>query len=155
LMLRYPWPGNVRELRNAVEHAVVIARGPIAIAGDLPRKVRELEPRPPTPGPSPSTAPSDLRAEVQRFETQAILMALRQPTRNRTQAARLLQLPVRTLSNKIQQYGISKLGFGLKASDAPSPTPRPLRRERAVRRRASTRRRRGPRCRAGPGAGRP
>ena len=40
LLLRYPWPGNVRELENAVERAVVMARGKELIAELLPLTVR-------------------------------------------------------------------------------------------------------------------
>jgi two-component system response regulator HydG len=40
-LLRHPWPGNVRELHNAVEHAVVLARGTRAEVADLPEDVRE------------------------------------------------------------------------------------------------------------------
>ena len=36
LLVRYDWPGNVRELENAVERAVVLARGPTIEARDLP-----------------------------------------------------------------------------------------------------------------------
>jgi DNA-binding NtrC family response regulator len=32
----HPWPGNVRQLENAIEHAVVMARGEAIVPGDLP-----------------------------------------------------------------------------------------------------------------------
>ena len=35
----YNWPGNVRELENAMERAVVMARGDVITPGDLPRSV--------------------------------------------------------------------------------------------------------------------
>ena len=37
----YAWPGNVRELEHAVERAVVLARGDVLEAGDLPETVRK------------------------------------------------------------------------------------------------------------------
>ena len=37
----YAWPGNVRELEHAVERAVVLARGDVLDAGDLPETVRK------------------------------------------------------------------------------------------------------------------
>jgi DNA-binding NtrC family response regulator len=125
LLLRYGWPGNIRELRNAVEHAVVVAQRPMVQAIDLPRRVREFaatmlqeEEPPPPAAPRPSApaalAPAgDLREGVQRYETQLILEALRAAQGNRTEAARRLQIPVRTLSHKLKQYGIKKLGFGV------------------------------------------
>jgi len=64
----------------------------------------------------------DLRASVQRYEVQVILEALRQANWNRTEAARLLQIPVRTLFHKIRQHGIKKLGFGVDGTDTgPGP----------------------------------
>mgnify|MGYP003694153841 CR=1 FL=1 len=36
----YDWPGNVRQLRNAIERAVVLARGPVLDLTDLPSRSR-------------------------------------------------------------------------------------------------------------------
>jgi transcriptional regulator with PAS, ATPase and Fis domain len=36
-LFQHDWPGNVRELQNAIEHAVVRARGPVILPRDLPR----------------------------------------------------------------------------------------------------------------------
>jgi DNA-binding NtrC family response regulator len=121
VMLRYNWPGNIRELRNAVEHAVVVAAGPLVGPADLPRRVRDfvsdlLRSEEPDGSHAP---PSDLRGGMARYETQMILEALRATGGNRTEAARRLQIPVRTLSHKIRRYGIKKLGFGVDAISAP------------------------------------
>jgi two-component system response regulator HydG len=43
LLVAYAWPGNVRELRNAMEHAVALARGDEIAADDLPPRVRSYE----------------------------------------------------------------------------------------------------------------
>jgi NtrC-family two-component system response regulator AlgB len=39
----YPWPGNLRELCNAVERAVILARGREILSEDLPSELRELQ----------------------------------------------------------------------------------------------------------------
>ncbi len=39
-LVTWRWPGNVRELRNVVERAVVVARGDVVTADDLPERVR-------------------------------------------------------------------------------------------------------------------
>jgi transcriptional regulator with PAS, ATPase and Fis domain len=40
LMERYNWPGNVRELQNVVERAVLLGKGPVITAADLPTELR-------------------------------------------------------------------------------------------------------------------
>jgi NtrC-family two-component system response regulator AlgB len=40
-LLNYDWPGNLRELRNAIERAVIMARGECVIARDFPMELRE------------------------------------------------------------------------------------------------------------------
>jgi len=42
LLLDYSWPGNVRELGNALEYAVVVAKGETILPEDLPVEIREL-----------------------------------------------------------------------------------------------------------------
>ena len=41
LLIRNRWPGNVRELENAIERAVLVAKGPRSRVGDLPESIRE------------------------------------------------------------------------------------------------------------------
>jgi len=104
LLRAYPWPGNVRELRNAVERGAAIARGQVITAEDLPERIRRAgglrlavcddEPR-----------QRSLRDLLQEYETALIRRALEQ-SRDRRRAARLLGLPLRTLSHKMSQYGV-------------------------------------------------
>jgi transcriptional regulator with GAF, ATPase, and Fis domain len=46
LLQSYDFPGNVRELKNALEHAVIMARGEEVTLADLPRSIRESRPAP-------------------------------------------------------------------------------------------------------------
>jgi len=105
---RYNWPGNVRELRNVIERAVVLAEGKALMLEDLTERVRKGS-RPASPtGPVPESLPSDYREHVRKFETELILQALRKHNGNQTEAAKALNLPLRTLVHKIQTYGIKK-----------------------------------------------
>ena len=113
----YAWPGNVRELRNVIERAVVLATGSMIAIEDLTDRVRgarpttaepaarEPEPREPEPA---ADEPTDYKEHVRRYEAELILRALHKAGGNQTEAARALNLPLRTLVHKIQTYGIKK-----------------------------------------------
>ena len=112
LVRRYPWPGNVRELKNAIERAVVIARGDLVTEADLPARVREAAGR-------VSNAPEEgagelgdfkerVRQQTQKLETEMIVEALRRTNGNQTEAAKLLNMPVRTFTHKMKELGIKK-----------------------------------------------
>jgi NtrC-family two-component system response regulator AlgB len=65
----YRWPGNVRELANALERAVVLARGNTVRAEDLPDRL--LAPAAPA---VPAPAPTHLSLEeVERRHVEAVL----------------------------------------------------------------------------------
>jgi two-component system, NtrC family, response regulator AtoC len=112
----YPWPGNVRELRNAIERAAVLAEGKAITLADLTERVRGGH-RTPAPDPADPADPADsagpdlsgdYREHVRKFEIELILRALHKHNGNQTEAARALNLPLRTLVHKIQTYGIKK-----------------------------------------------
>ncbi|HLK11237.1 MAG TPA: sigma 54-interacting transcriptional regulator [Candidatus Binatia bacterium] len=97
------WPGNIRELANAIEHAVVLAAGPLVEAADL-----GLD-----PGPAADDATDgDLAyrrvvpAAVDSAERAVIQRALVAAGQNRTRAARLLGIGRRTLLYKLKRYGL-------------------------------------------------
>ncbi|HWU87534.1 MAG TPA: sigma-54 dependent transcriptional regulator, partial [Kofleriaceae bacterium] len=109
----YPWPGNVRELRNVIERAVVLCEGTSITLAELTERVRGgLRASAPdegaaegAEGPEPA---GDYKEHVRRFEVDLILRALRKHNGNQTEAAKALNLPLRTLVHKIQTYGIKK-----------------------------------------------
>jgi DNA-binding NtrC family response regulator len=117
---RHDWPGNVRELRNAIERAAVIARAGCITADDLPERVRAAagfagpvagEPRASADEASNEdgqllSGEGDLRARVGRYEARVIAAAIHAAGGNQTEAARLLGVPVRTLSDKIRRLGV-------------------------------------------------
>jgi len=116
LLREYDWPGNVRELRNAVERAVVICGGDSITVEDLPEPVRPAGSRPLTSTlvppdeiparPLPRLGEVALKQAVQRFEADFVRSALLHTDWNRKEAARLLGVPLRTLSHKMQVYGL-------------------------------------------------
>jgi DNA-binding NtrC family response regulator len=58
-----------------------------------------------------SGMPIDLRELLKHHESELILAALEQTQGNRSEAARLLSIPLRTLSHKMRQLGIKRGGF--------------------------------------------
>ena len=90
---RHPFPGNVRELGNVLSRALVRARGPVLSPADL-----TLSPAPP---PSGAFAAPELPLELAALERMAIAEALRRTGGNRTHAARLLGIGLRTLRARL------------------------------------------------------
>ena len=99
----YSWPGNVRELRNVVERGSVIADGERIELRDLPDRVRSGGTRA-TLAPSPYDGA--FKDRVQQFERDLIADALDRAGGNQTEAAKILQMPLRTLVHKIGVYGL-------------------------------------------------
>jgi NtrC-family two-component system response regulator AlgB len=93
----YAWPGNVRELVNALERAVVLARGDVIAAEDLPDRL--LAPPPTT---TPASAPE---ASLDELERRHIQQVLADSTTLEEAAARLGINPT-TLWRKRKRYGI-------------------------------------------------
>ncbi|MGE5190812.1 MAG: sigma-54-dependent transcriptional regulator [Gemmatimonadota bacterium] len=102
VLLAHRWPGNVRELRNAIETAALVAAGGTIGTGDLPPGIGG-EAIPPSPaGPIPLPAPRTL----EEIERDAIRAALAETGGNKTQAAKILGIGLRTLHRKVKEYGI-------------------------------------------------
>ncbi|HZN03520.1 MAG TPA: sigma-54 dependent transcriptional regulator [Candidatus Polarisedimenticolia bacterium] len=108
VLQRARWDGNVRELRNLMESLVVLApAGTTRVrVEDLPDSYRPehggVRARPVAPAP-PAAAPSPSRT-MEEIEREAILRALAETGGNRTRAAELLGIGLRTLQRKLKEY---------------------------------------------------
>ncbi|MDT8367879.1 MAG: sigma-54 dependent transcriptional regulator [Longimicrobiales bacterium] len=96
----YDWPGNVRELENAIERAVVVARGRAIGPAHLPDRVREA----PRPHLVESEIPPNPTMEV--IERAYIRWVLDAEGGNKTRAAEVLGIDPSTLYRKLNRYGI-------------------------------------------------
>jgi len=94
----YGWPGNVRELEHVVERALLLSNGPLIRASDLQL---DEEPVPATPA---EVAMSLAGRTVHEVERQLIFETLERTNNNRSHAARMLGISVRTLRNKLAEY---------------------------------------------------
>jgi DNA-binding NtrC family response regulator len=101
-LLSYRWPGNVRQLRNALEAATLVSGGEVIVPGDFPPEVTQGVIPPSAAGPIP-LPPSRTLTEIER---DAIRDALAKTGGNKTQAAMLLGIGLRTLHRKVKEYGI-------------------------------------------------
>ncbi len=93
------WPGNVRELRNVLERGIVLAAGQRV----APEHLR-LSPA----GASSAPVGAGLRDELAAVERQRIVDALARTHGNQSEAARLLDMPRRTLTKRITEYGLPR-----------------------------------------------
>jgi two-component system response regulator HydG len=94
----YAWPGNVRELENVIERGVVLARGTQVDVADLPAEVAGATPLP--EGVISIRLGTPL-AEVEQRLLDATLVATKG---NKTLAAKLLGIDVRTVARKLERW---------------------------------------------------
>lgn len=106
---RYPWPGNIREFENAVERAVVMCKNKTITSVDLPTPVIPQSGSDVTVM-SQDSVPAQSAGLVGRsiddVEKELILRTLESQNGNRTLTADILGISVRTLRNKLTQYGM-------------------------------------------------
>jgi DNA-binding NtrC family response regulator len=99
----FTWPGNVRELRNTLERAVIVCDSTV------------IEPRhlPPAFGNNPARLPLNdadgihigVGTTVGEAERRLIVKTLESTHNNKTRAAEILGISLKTLHNKLKEYG--------------------------------------------------
>ena len=98
LFQRYHWPGNIRELRNVVERAVILSRGSLIEPENLPSDLSK------PPVPEPGTAGLTPGMTVDEAERKLIELTLAHTRDNKTRAAEILGVTVKTLHNKLKRF---------------------------------------------------
>jgi DNA-binding NtrC family response regulator len=119
-LVRAPWEGNVRELRNLMESMVVLAPGDVIGLRDLPPEILMGEDRAAVvAGPAVDRDEAPDRSEdgaaagipagltMEEIERRAILQAIEVTGGNRTKAAEMLGIGLRTLQRKLKEYKLS------------------------------------------------
>jgi DNA-binding NtrC family response regulator len=96
---QYAWPGNVRELRNVIERATILAPGPFIEPQHLPPSLAG-EPSAPVEQAHVALGPG---TTVEEAERQLILMTLDHTRDNKTRAAEILGISLKTLHNKLNK----------------------------------------------------
>ncbi len=131
-LVAHSWPGNVRELQNAVQRAAILAKGDTPRQSDFllsmgageqldsmraspaPRSIHDMVEKLVEPSASASSGGLVIRSgtTVHEMEKALILETLRSTKNNRTEAAKLLGISIRTLRNKLHEYRGTAPGSG-------------------------------------------
>jgi two-component system response regulator AtoC len=98
-LLDYHWPGNVRELANIIERTVVLDFDPLIDSEHL-----YLDSLPLPTQKSPSALPVGIT--LHELEKRLILETFDSQSQNRTKTASTLGISIRTLRNKLHEYGV-------------------------------------------------
>ncbi len=122
MLMDHAWPGNVRELQNVLERAVILCSeggvletahlGMAKLAGGVPTAKVSVDPAP------ASTGENGEFPTLSEVEKQHILSALKRSKGNRTHAARMLSISIRTLRNKLNEYNFKGSNGASDAEDA-------------------------------------
>jgi DNA-binding NtrC family response regulator len=134
-LMRHDWPGNVRELRNALERAVIVAAEgtiqlshlpvnlqaltearpemrAVAAAAGMAHGIASLQPVERTTGDA-ETIQVPIGTTVEDAEKSLILRTLEHMKNNKTRAAEVLGISLKTLHNKLKEYGARDTAFHL------------------------------------------
>jgi DNA-binding NtrC family response regulator len=97
----YPWPGNIRELRNALERGAIASNRETITRQHLPADFGRA---PATVGVGLDGLRFPVGATVEAMEQELILQTLAATSQNKTRAAELLGISLKTLHNKLKEY---------------------------------------------------
>jgi len=101
ILLGHSWPGNVRELRNTIERAVIACEADLITPKHLPPGLASE-----TRDESPDAITLPLGITLEEVEKQLILKTLASVNQNKTRAAEILGISLKTLHNKLHRYGV-------------------------------------------------
>ncbi|MCG8607581.1 sigma 54-interacting transcriptional regulator, partial [bacterium] len=105
LCIDYDWPGNVRELENAIENAIVLGEGQTILPEHLPfgmasnrRSSLKLD--------FLKNAGQKYKDKMEAAEKMVLLEAIDRAKGNKSEAAKALDVSLRTMRYKIKKYGL-------------------------------------------------
>src|ERR1700683_5382095 len=102
LFNNYLWPGNVRQLRNTLERAVIVCDGGMIETKHLPPGFGQAPLR--TAANDPDAVRLGVGTTVGEAEKMLILKTLESTSNNKTKAAEILGISLKTLHNKLKEY---------------------------------------------------
>src|SRR5712664_4027570 len=99
----YSWPGNVREMRNTLERAIIVCDGAVVETKHLPPGFGQSSLR--SPSEDSDTVHLGVGTTVEEAERLLILKTLESTNNNKTRAAEILGISLKTLHTKLKEYG--------------------------------------------------
>lgn len=108
-LLKYSWPGNVRELQNVIQRAILMSQNKIIMPDDIDLQCSAYKQN------LDWVKHLPIGKSLHEVEIHFILETLKYHNGNRTHAAKTLNISLRTLRNKINEFAV--LGY-----DIPAPT---------------------------------
>jgi len=101
LLTKYDWPGNVRELRNEIEKAVIVCDSNIIDVSDLSDKIGKAQYQ-------ETVLDVKVGMTMDEIEKAAIRKTLLEAGGNKTRAADILKIPLRTFYRMLKRHGLSE-----------------------------------------------
>jgi DNA-binding NtrC family response regulator len=98
----YAWPGNVRELRNVLERAIIVCEGSVIETRHLPPGFGQVIAKPPVL--EANAVRLGVGTTVGEAERLLIMKTLESTNNNKTRAAEILGISLKTLHNKLKEY---------------------------------------------------
>ena len=95
ILMEFPWKGNIRKLENALTRAVILSKGDVILAENLPNDIGEKR-----------IFPTEL-VPLRKIEKKYIQHVLNATEGNKTRASQILQITRPTLDKKIKDYKLS------------------------------------------------
>jgi DNA-binding NtrC family response regulator len=103
-LMAYDWPGNVRELRNTIERAVILCGNGYLEPKHLPPGFGS-RPAKHVPESVGNIVQVEVGTTVDEAERRLIMKTLESTNNNKTRAAEILGISLKTLHNKLKEYG--------------------------------------------------
>jgi DNA-binding NtrC family response regulator len=100
----YHWPGNVRELRNVIERAIILCSRPLIGLEELPSTVTQPSQSVAGPASRFGEVIIPVGTTVEQAERDLIMKTLESTGQNKTRAAEILGISLKTLHNKLKKY---------------------------------------------------
>ena len=104
MLISYHWPGNVRELENCIERAILLSNDDVIHGYHLPPTIQTAEA-------SKTVHVGTLQSELQNYERELILDALKSSRGNKVKAAQALGISERIMGLRVLKYNINPKEF--------------------------------------------